>query len=439
MPYPRNEIQAKREERRKVGEDLRALINKAGTEKRAYIPEEQSEKDKLFARGEELRQTIEDMEKASDLLADDHPANRSAPATKPDDDPQTAAAIAVATDGADERKDPRNTPEYRKLFRQFLQAPNQIAANNVAQRALEFLSKRDLQVDNEQQAGVLVPPVEMVKEILHEFDNETPTRGLARVITVRQAKGLGIFKRLAKASTFAWGSEVLAPTKDTALRFGLRELHPHNATGEVVVSRDFMRQSDMAPEAIIRGELVRDGSELMEQGFLTGSGAANQPLGIYTAHADGISTARDVSTGNTATAVTLEGLRKAKFALNPGWWKTAAWSGNLGLLEQIYAMVDGIGRPIFVESLRIGEPDRVLNIPFMLNLWGPNTFTASQYVGVLADFKRGYLIADALDMEIERFDDSGYARTNQVGFIARLKTDGMPVLEEAFVRIKLAA
>jgi hypothetical protein len=30
------------------------------------------------------------------------------------------------------------------------------------------------------------------------------------------------------------------------------------------------------------------------------------------------------------------------------------------------------------------------------------------------------------------------AETNQVGFIGRLETDGAPVLEEAFVRVKLA-
>jgi len=31
-----------------------------------------------------------------------------------------------------------------------------------------------------------------------------------------------------------------------------------------------------------------------------------------------------------------------------------------------------------------------------------------------------------------------YAATNQVGFVGRLESDGMPVLAEAFVRVKLA-
>lgn len=34
--------------------------------------------------------------------------------------------------------------------------------------------------------------------------------------------------------------------------------------------------------------------------------------------------------------------------------------------------------------------------------------------------------------------DQLYARENQVGFLGRLKTDGLPTLEEAFVRLKCA-
>ena len=39
-------------------------------------------------------------------------------------------------------------------------------------------------------------------------------------------------------------------------------------------------------------------------------------------------------------------------------------------------------------------------------------------------------------MMIQRLNEL-YARTNQVGFIGRLETDGMPVLGEAFARVKL--
>ena len=43
---------------------------------------------------------------------------------------------------------------------------------------------------------------------------------------------------------------------------------------------------------------------------------------------------------------------------------------------------------------------------------------------------------DALSMQVQRLNEF-YAETNQVGLIGRLETDGAPVLEEAFVRVKL--
>jgi len=41
-------------------------------------------------------------------------------------------------------------------------------------------------------------------------------------------------------------------------------------------------------------------------------------------------------------------------------------------------------------------------------------------------------------MRVQRLNEL-YAATNQVGFIGRLESDGMPVLEEAFARVTLSA
>jgi HK97 family phage major capsid protein len=68
--------------------------------------------------------------------------------------------------------------------------------------------------------------------------------------------------------------------------------------------------------------------------------------------------------------------------------------------------------------------------------YAPSTFTTGLYVGILGDFSK-YWIVDALDMEMQRLVEL-YAATNQIGFIGRKETDGMPCLEEAFVRVTLA-
>jgi HK97 family phage major capsid protein len=66
----------------------------------------------------------------------------------------------------------------------------------------------------------------------------------------------------------------------------------------------------------------------------------------------------------------------------------------------------------------------------------PNTFTNGLYSGMLCNW-RYYEIADALEMDMQVLFEL-YAQTNQVGYIGRIKTDGMPTLEEAFVRLKCA-
>jgi HK97 family phage major capsid protein len=65
----------------------------------------------------------------------------------------------------------------------------------------------------------------------------------------------------------------------------------------------------------------------------------------------------------------------------------------------------------------------------------PNTFTSGLYVGLFGDL-RYYWIADSLMFELQRLDEL-YAETNQVGMIGRWESDGMPILEEAFARVKL--
>jgi HK97 family phage major capsid protein len=82
-----------------------------------------------------------------------------------------------------------------------------------------------------------------------------------------------------------------------------------------------------------------------------------------------------------------------------------------------------------------GAPeDTLLGFPVDESERAPGTFTTGQYVGLLANW-RYYEIADALDMEIQVLYELN-ARTNQYEYIGRLKTDGMPTLEEAFVRLK---
>lgn len=429
MPYARTNIQKLRADRFKLGEELRGLHEAAQKEGRDLTSEEREKFDKIYADAEKLRAEIEREEKLSGFV---DPGSVRKTAVDPGE--------AVPELEPSKREDPKGdraaaAEEYRELFTGYLTAPNKEAATTAYARCQAFIGEhRDLQVDSDTQAGFLVAPEQMVMELLKNVDDEVKIRQYARKFMVRGAKSLGVPTRTAKASTFAWGTELEAPTADTTLAYGKRELFPKDASGLIKVSRNFLRQAMLSGEQIVREEIARDGAELQENAFLSGSGAG-RPLGLFTASADGIPSSRDVSTGNTATAITVEGLREAKYSIKQNYWPNLILLGSRTLHKQVYALSDGIGRPLFVESLKVGEPDRVMGIPLIVSEFAPSTFTTGQYVGILGDF-RYYWIVDSLDLELQRLDEL-YATSHQVGFIARFKVDAAPVLSEAFARVKL--
>ncbi len=109
---------------------------------------------------------------------------------------------------------------------------------------------------------------------------------------------------------------------------------------------------------------------------------------------------------------------------------------RLQLEEWVRKLKDTQNQYLWQPGLAGGEPDRILDIPYVVSEFAPNTFTTGLYVLILGDISF-YWIAEALDMEIQRLVEL-YAEANQVGFIGRAELDGMPTLAEAFIRGKLA-
>ena len=324
----------------------------------------------------------------------------------------------------------RGTSLYRETFASALATPTghlqpeQLAA---------------LQSDNSEAAGYLVASEQFASEMLKEVDDLLFVRQYARVHTVPSASSLGIRARTAKMSTFDWSSELTVSTSDTALKYGKRTLTPHHLTGGIEVSRDLVRRLGGLVEQEVLFEASRDGGEAMETAYLTGSGS-QQPLGVFTASSDGISTSRDVNTGS-GTAITYDGLVDAKYSLksqyrNGGSRGGARWLFHRDGVKIIAKLKDGENQPLLRpgRGLLDDDPDSILGFPFDESEKAPNTFTSGNYVGLLGNW-RYYEIADALDLEVQPLFEL-YAATGQIGYIFRIKTDGMPTLEEAFARLK---
>lgn len=408
----KTKIREMRQKRAQLITQARAILDAAGEEDRGLTEEEQQQWDAIMDDVGKMTEQIEREERQLELEQGlQEPAD---PSHRPDPD-----------GGEQEERIATFQREQRALIHQFLRNPE--APNRIQLRAL--------QADADIYGGYLVTPVQFVQDLIQAVDNAVYIRQWATTHQVATAASLGVPSLDNDPADPAWTSELAIGSEDSTMSFGNRELYPHPLAKYIKVSRKLLR---MVPEVdgLVRDRLAYKFAVVMENAYLNGSGS-NQPLGMFTASNDGIGTARDVSTGNTDTEIRFDGLIEAKYTLKPQYWPKARWLFHRDGVKQVAKLKDGEGQYIWRESVRVGEPDRILGAPTFMSEYAPNTFTASQYVGLFGDFSF-YWIADALDMDMQRLDEL-YAATNQVGFVGRMESDGMPVLAEAFVRVKLSA
>lgn len=294
-----------------------------------------------------------------------------------------------------------------------------------------------LQMDNDAQAGFLLMPEQFIARLIQDLDRTVAIRGLATVIPLTGGESLGAPSLDTDIADAEWTTELGVGTQDTALAFGKRRLTPHPLAKNIKVSKDLlMANTAISPEAIVRERLTYKFGTVQETAFMTGHGAG-QPLGVFTASTNGISTSRDVSTGNTSTSITTDGLIECKYAMESQWMMSPnlRWVFHRSAVKQIRKLKDGDGQYLWSPGLVGDVTDRILNVPVITSEYAPSTFTSGLYVGLLGDFSY-YWIVDGMSLSIQRLVEL-YAGTNQDGFFGRMRLDGMPVLQTAFSRVKL--
>jgi HK97 family phage major capsid protein len=300
--------------------------------------------------------------------------------------------------------------------------------------AMSEPERRALQADIDTAGGYVRPDQEFVGQLIKAVDNLVFVRQFATVRQVMNADSLGVPVLDSDPDDADWTSELGTGNEDAAMVFGKRELRPHPLAKRIKVSNKLLRVSTIDIEALVRQRLAYKFAVPQEKAFLTGNGS-QRPLGVFTASADGISTARDVQTGS-ATDFTADGLIDAKYALKGQYWgrPSTRWCFHRDAIKRIRKLKDSHNQYLWQPGLAGGQPDTILDIPFVVSEYAPNTFTTGQYVGILGDWSY-YWIAESMAFQIQRLIEL-YAATNQTGFIGRAEIDGMPALEEAFVRLK---
>lgn len=392
------ELKAKRT---KLGADAKAIMEGATSAARSMTGEENTAFDALM---DERDKTDGMIERAEKLLDDERD---------------------TVDDLPDDKRGKGEDSAETKAFRAYL-------VNGRA--ALSEQQARALNMGSDPEGGYLMAPQQFVQQLLQNVDDMVAIRKLATVQQITTAESLGVPTLDTDLNDAEWTSELGTGSQDDSLRIGKRELRPNPMAKRVKVSRTLLRRAAINPENIVRQRLEYKFGVTQEKAFMTGDGN-KKPLGLFTASNDGIPTSRDVATGS-ATGITADGLIDAKYTLKSQYWAKARWLFHRDAIRIVRKLKDDNGQYVWQPGLAADRPDVILEAPYEVNEFVPNTFTNGNYVGMFGDFSF-YWIVDALSMDIQRLIEL-YAETNQVGFIGRLEADGMPVMAEPFVRLKAA-
>lgn len=426
-----------RQDRAKAIDDCKRILDRARADSRSMNTEEQSEYDRIDSEVDALWETIvrEERQAARESGLEDESAQADARRgdAEPGEGDPTAPAEQRYWDSRNRYPITDRTiagAEYSRAFARGL------ATDSRSLATIPEAERRALQADIDDQGGYMVASEMFVSRLIQKVDDLVHIRQRATVIPVMSAQSLGAPSLENDPADSDWTTELAMGSADTTMSLGKRSLTPHPLAKQLLVSRKLLNQSSIPTEELVRNRLAYKQAITHEKAFLNGTGAS-QPLGVFTASADGISTGQDF-TATASQVFTVPLLIGAQGELKDQYRPNAAWLFKRNAITAIREL-NTANNFYFQPGIQVGSNDSFLNAPLLSSEYAPaattahSVFTTATYVGMYADWSH-YWIADAMDMQIQRLDEL-YAATNQVGFFLRSESDGMPVIEEAFVRL----
>lgn len=154
--------------------------------------------------------------------------------------------------------------------------------------------------------------------------------------------------------------------------------------------------------------------------FTTGAGTT-EPLGIVTAANVG----KTGATGQTTT-VLYGDLVDLTESIDDGYGEGRQWMFSQAIRKAIRKLTDGNGRPVWIPSydasITKGAPDELLGFPIQINNAMPTPAANAKSIafGLLSE----YMIRDAMEMTMFRFEDSVYLSKGQIGFLSWARSGG---------------
>lgn len=282
-------------------------------------------------------------------------------------------------------------------------------------------------------AGGYLAPIEYVREIIKGVTEISAFRSLVRVRTTAQ-KSIQIPKRTGQFAAQRV-AEQGTKSETTGLAYGLEELPVHELYALVDISNQMLEDSafDMASEIAMEAAEqfeVKEGAE-----FVSGTGVGQ---------AEGVLTNSNVAETNSGSAATIkdasgqaDGLIGLKHGIKTAYTRNATWGMNRTTLGSVRKLKDGQGQYIWMPGIAMGRPNTIDGDPYV-ELPDMPSEGANLYPVIYGDFRRAYVWADRISMEMLR-DPYTQATSGNVRFIIRKRSGGQVVLAEAIRKLKCSA
>jgi HK97 family phage major capsid protein len=394
------ELREMLDKRNRLITEARELDAKATTEKRAMTTDEGVQYDKIMTDAIDLRTNIDRKQK---LIGEQ----------------KRDLATALETQSENRTKGPEAEARNRAFS-------TLLRTGNLSHEERALLTGSDTG------GGYLNAPQEFVPQLIAKVKNLTFIEQLATGHTTSNANGLGFPTLENDVDDFAMITEIKTAPEDTSISFGKREFKPHPSSKLIKVSDAMLRADGMNPEAIVMDRAAYKYSVLKENKYLLGTGN-QEPLGLFTASTKGIGTDRDVTMAY-ADDFTADDILNVKYNQKAQYLTKGAWLFNRTAVLKLAKIKTGDGYYIFEMTDKIGAMDQLKGSPLYMSEYVPNTFSAGNYIGMFGDFSWYYTV-QSLSLRVLRLNEL-FAQTRQVGFRFDTEFDGMPVLSEAFSRMK---
>lgn len=447
------------EERRKINareiemgqclETMRKLRSKAEDEKRALTAQETEEFKRMQAALDAHEQAIDEYnaiveieekrEKIRARLGELPPDVQRGMSTEGDGKTERAAdKFEARARGLSLIPGPFSGDAYRAAFNRYIRGGHynlSAEEQGVLRKAKESPQYRALQVDSDVKGGFLVASERLVGQILISMDNALPLRQLITLYTAAYGETLGEISLDGDVSDFEFGGgELSAAGEDNNVAFGKRELKVHPIKRKVIkVSKRLLSNPRFDVEALLQTRIGVAFARTLEKKYLTGTGA-QEPLGLFTASADGIPTSRDEDVTVAEDNTMSDSLIALQDTLHEGYDNAARWLYHPDFHSLVRIIKDGEGRYLLEQALTAGARSLLLGKEVVKSRNCPNTFTSNLYCLVYGDFSYYHAADGVSTMTIQRLEEL-YAENGQMGFLVdNMGADGMPVFAEAFVR-----